>query len=258
MPGYMSKLIDKLNQSSPVSQPMGFGRAVALPPKPRMLLIASLVPSLADRLAESASGADAGAWHISAAAGIKALSEKSRAMPDIPWGCWLADTRREEIAPIVEADFDFIIFPPTTPLSILKEAKDSEVGYILQVDALLSEGLVRTINDLPVDAVLVAGEQGNSLTWHHLMLFQRFAQLTDKPLLATLPTSVTANDLRLLWEAGVDGTIIEVETTQTPVAELRQQVEKLSLPPSRKRGKVEALLPHIAPEPEIISEEEEE
>lgn len=250
----MSKLVDKLNQASRAApQPMGFGRAQPASARPNMVLIASLSLRAIDRLADCVTGADAGVWHIATGADIKSLSEKAHTIPDIPWGYWLTGGSPEELESIARTGLDFVIFPATTPLAILQ---DSEAGRILQVGASLPEGLLRTINGLPIDAVLVTGDQepGNFLTWHHLLLCQRFASVLDKPLLVTLPPEVTDKELQALLEAGVSGVIIEAAGSQT--SRLRQQIDKLTAP--RRRRRREPLVPRIAPEPEPVTEEEEE
>jgi hypothetical protein len=155
---------------------------------------------------------------------------------------------------------DFVVFPAAnTSLAI---PQGDEVGKILQVEASLSEGLLRTIDELPVDAVLIAGEQaeGYFLTWHHLMLFRRFASVLTKPLLVSIPSGVTANELQALWDAGVDGVIVAVGAGQPAggLKGLRQAIDKLVFPSSRKRGKAEALLPYIGRETDVATEEEEE
>jgi len=110
--------------------------------------------------------------------------------------------------------------------------------------------------------VLIAGEQkeGCFLTWHHLMLFRRFASLLTKPLLVSIPSNVTADELQTLWDGGVDGVVVEVGAGQPAggLKELRRVIDKLVLPSSRKQGKPGALLPYISREKEVIAEEEEE
>ena len=181
-------------------------------------------------------------------------------MPDIPWGGWVKDIKHGEINKIVKAGCDFVVFPEASAL--LAVLQDNEVGKILEVGASLSEGLLRTVDELPVDAVLITNEQEGEyfLTWHHLMLYQRFATLLTKPLLVSVPSGVTASELQALWGAGVDGVVVGVGTGQPEerLNELRQAIDKLTFPSSRKRKKAEALLPHISGETGIEAEEEEE
>jgi hypothetical protein len=240
---------------------MGFKATQPASPRPKIQLVASLAQEDVDHLAGYVAGADAGLLRISKLnSGLKTLQKISQTMPDIPWGGWLQDSGLGEIKQAVKVGCDFMVFPATnTPLAILQ---DNEVGKILEVEASLSEGLLRAANELPVDAVLIASEQreGYFLTWQHLMLFQRFADLMTKPLLVSVPSTVTAGELQALWETGVGGVIVEVrvEQPQNRLNELRQVIDKLSFPSLHKREKAEPLLPRIGGEPSTVSMEEEE
>ncbi len=258
----MSKFIDKLNQvSRVVPQSIGFRRAKPASEQPKILLIASLAGAGVDGLADYVVGADAGLLRIpKLSSGAKTLKEMSQAVPDIPWGGWLRNIDQDGIKQMAKAGCDFVVFPAAnTPLALLQ---NDEMGKILEVESSLSEGLLRAANELPIDAVLIAAEQEGeySLTWHHLMLFQRFADLLTKHLLVSIPPNVTANELQALWEAGVDGVVIEVGAGQPAGGskELRQVIDKLASPSQRKRGKAEALLPHISVETDTVTETEEE
>jgi hypothetical protein len=214
-----------------------------------------------EHLTDYVSGADAGLLRISKfSSGAKALQKISQAVSDIPWGGWLQGSGLREIKQITKAGCDFVVFPATnTPLAILQ---NDEVGKILEVEALLGEGLLRAANGLPIDAVLVADIQieNDFLTWQHLILFQRFTDLLDKPLLVSIPSEVTAGELQALWEAGVDSVIVEVrvEQSQDRLKELRQVIDKLVFPSLHRREKAEPLLPRISIETDIATAEEEE
>jgi len=257
----MSQLIDKLNRvSQTVPQPMGFTAAQPISPKPKLLLIASFTQVNVDGLAEYVDGADGGLLHIHQSPEAKALQELSRSISNIPWGVWLRNSGQPEIKQTMKAGCDFVVFPAAkTSLAILQ---DETVGRILEIEASLSDGLLRAIDELPVDAVLIAEElrEDYLLTWHHLMLFQHFANLLTKPLLVSIPSNATANELQALWEAGVDGVIVEVEAGQPVgrVSKLRQAIDKLTFPSRRKRRKTEALLPHIGQESGIVADEDED
>ena len=255
----MSRFINKLNQvSQAVPQAMGFRATKPVSQKPKMLLIVSLAQANVDGLADYVAGADAGLLHISKlSSGAKTLQKVSQVVSDIPWGGWLGDIGREGIEQMVEAGFDFVVFPAAnTSLAILQSDK---VGRILQVEASLAEGLLRAVDELPIDAVFIASEQEEEpfLTWHHLMVFQRFADLLTKPLLASVPSNVAADELLALWEAGVDGVVVGVGKAVGRLQELRQLIDQLAFP-QRKWGRAEALLPYISGETGIVSEEEEE
>lgn len=256
----MSKLIDKLKLTSQsASPPMGFGRDRLVSSKPGILLIARVVQPDLTELASQVAGADAGLLDISKLrSDIKTLSKCAEMVPDIPWGGWLSGDARLEGQLIKVPDCDFVVFPAeSTPLKIVENTK---AGKILEVEPSLSEGLLRTVNELPVDGVLLRDKEENStsLSWHRLMLLQRCADLIAKPLLAPVASDVTASELKLLWEVGVDGVALAVDTDRPAggLVSLREAVSKLISPSQRRRGKVKALLPQISRETVIENEEE--
>lgn len=259
----MSKFIDKLNRlSRGETQPIGFRAREPASPKPKIQLVAILAQESAEGLTGHVVGADAGLLHIvKPSTGVEALQKLSQALPDIPWGGWLQGKGLGGLKQLSKAGCDFIVFPATdTPLTLIE---NKEAGRILEVEASLSEGLLRAVNELPIDAVLVASEQkeGYSLTWQHLMLFQRFAGLLTKPLLVSIPAKVTGSELQALWEAGVSGVVVEIspEQPQDSLSKLRQVIDKLEFSLPRRREKVEALLPRLRGETSTpVPEEEEE
>jgi len=256
-----SRFIDKLDQvSRPEPQPIGFRTKQPASPKPKIQLVAILAQEGTQRLADQVAGADAGLLRISEPSlGGNVLQKVSQTLPDIPWGVWLKGDEREGIRQAIKADGDFVVFPTGTPLAV---PENDEVGKILEVEASISEGLLRAVNEMPIDAVLIAVEEKEDyfLTWQHLMLFQRFADLLSKPLLVPIPAKVTAVELQALWEAGVVGVVTEVtvEQSQYRLKELRQVIDRLAFPLPRKREKAEPLIPRISQEPEVLTAEEEE
>lgn len=256
----MSRFIDKLNQVSRVTpQSMGFKKTQLVTEKPRILLIAGFNRAGTD--ADYAIGADAGLLYFTKlSSGAKTPKEISQAAPDIPWGGWLRNINRGEMEQMVQAGCDFVVFPTaTTPLTLFQ---NNETGKILEMNSSLSDSLLRAANKLPIDAVLVITEPEAeySLTWHHLMLFQRFSALLTKPLLVSIPSNVTASELQFIWGAGVDGVVIETSSKQPAdrLKKLRQVIDKLVFPSRQKHGGIEALLPHIDKETGTATEEAEE
>ncbi|MDP2730118.1 MAG: hypothetical protein Q8O55_06530 [Dehalococcoidales bacterium] len=255
----MSKFVDRLNQlARGGSTSLGFLSQKSASLKPKIQLVVSLAQEDSGEPGALA-GADAGLLRISKpTAGGEALRKIAQAIPEIPWGVRL-EGGWEKTEEFTKAGADFIVFSTTsTPLTIIEAA---EAGKILELEPSISDGLLRTVNELPVNAVLIAGEQEESkpLTWQNLMLFQRFALLLNKPLLVPVPAKVTAGELKTLWEAGVSGAVIEAaKQTQDGLKKLRQEIDKLEFSSPRRRERREALLPRIARETSPTKEEEEE
>jgi hypothetical protein len=190
------------------------------------------------------------------------LKKMSQAVANIPWGGWLKTSGQAGISPLIKAGCDFVVFPASTPLTVFNKEEVGKTGKILEVEASLSDGLLRTLNGLPIDAVFFAAEGKNdfSLTWQHLMLFQRLGDWLTKPLLVPVPAKITGDEFQTLWEAGVDGVVVTVPSDLSPerFKELRQAINELPFPLPRRREKPEPLLPRISPKTSLEAEEEEE
>ena len=77
----------------------------------------------------------------------------------------------------------------------------------------MDDGLLRTINDLPVDAVVIADslEDAGPLVWHRLMILRHVAHLVTRPVIVPVPADIGRDDLESLWEAGIEGIIVDAD-----------------------------------------------
>ena len=251
----MSKFAEKLKRVYHGSAPaMGFRTSAEAESSP-LVIVASLgKTSAADAGGLAAAGIDAGIL------GLKGLSAKSfgqlaEAVGYIPLGLSLESTEKDVIVKSIDIGCDFAVFGLKTPL----EAVNKEgMGRILKIDSSLEPGLVRTINGLPlsVDAVLVGGDEP-AITIERLLIYQRFAELLDKPLLIALSSMITADELNGLFQAGVNGLVLPEGLSAEAVAELKKAASGLSRAAKRKTGAA-AILPRLGGELETGVEEEEE
>ena len=256
----MSKFVDtlkRLSQAAPA--PMGFLPSRPSPSRLRIQLLAVVAPENLDHAADFAAGADAILLPVARQSpSTKRLAQLTDTVTGVPWGGWLKGGHAG-VPELVKAGCDFIIFPAShTPLTV---ASDGGSGKILEVEASLNEGLLRAINNLPADAVFVTNDltEDDSLTWQHLLLFQRFASLLTKPLLVPVPYGVGAEELKALWEAGVDCVVMETEGMPPDrLKELRKIIDSLAFPSHSRREKMEPMLPRFGSEPRQVTAEEEE
>ncbi len=250
----MSKFIDKLNQIlQPSSPPMGFGRKQSAPLKAGMLLIASGTSDNFEGLAKGVSGAD-GILLSCPKLNEEVLAGLAKTLPDLPWGVRLSGQEQEKLAELAKSGADFVAFSAgTMSLSLLSYEK---LGKILEVEPSLADGLLRAVNEIPLDAVLlnIRYEGGSSLNWHHLMLCRHLADLVTKPLVVVAPELITGKELLALWQAGVSGVVVPAER----VGKLKEETDKLSFP-ERRLSRMGAILPRLSQKaPEEPEEEEEE
>jgi hypothetical protein len=251
----VSKLIDRLIQTAEtVSLPMGFRTAKAAPPKPKMALIAKI--GTAENMAPMADFLSSADAIITAQTGTG--KDIARSLPDMVQGLWLEEKSRPQARGPAESGVDFVILPLSSEFGLPSTEK---AGKILLVESSLNEGLIRTINELPADAVLLADdrEEQSAITWHHLMLCQRFSNLLSKPLLTSAPASVSSDEFKALWQAGVDGVVIAVKTgiQVESLKGLRQIIDQTDFA-ARPRKKMAALLPRISEEAAAAADVEEE
>jgi hypothetical protein len=245
----MSRLIEKFHESNRGTAPMGFRTSRTAAAVPKILLIASVEAGTLEKRADYLNAADAVLVRFAGTTQpVKGIQKTMTLLPDIPWGLATAGDDAKKLAEMEEGA-DFILL--TIDNQVADTPKDDKTGKILQVESSLDDGLLRAINELPVDAVLASdtfGGDGPSLMWHQLMIFQHLANLLSKPLIIPAPADISEKELKALWDAGVDGIIVEFDKAGTGIEELRQAIDKLPPRSGRKRGKVSVVLPRNAGE----------
>jgi hypothetical protein len=255
----MSRLIEKLkkiHQAEP--QPMGFALNRASSASPKMQLMAYLASENAEKLSGSIGDADAVLMEVTKSDEVGALEKLCRSKDDLAGG-WVKASNSGTLKKALNIACDFVIFPAATPLNSIPKEK---VGRILEVDLSWTEGMLRTLNDLPIDAVFIAGKDAElAITVNRLVFLQRLAYMLSKPILVTVPSGTTETELQTLWDMGIVGVVIEVtdEESAKGLGALHKIIEKLPATSFRKKNRASAILPHMqAEEPHSSPGEEEE
>lgn len=239
----MSRLIEKLRYIvQGGDRPIGFRSAMSSTPDQSMLLIAA---SPLRKIAEAKDILTTVDAVIVSEEEDSSLLNVVKVVGDIPWGVWLEIATEDKVKALREAGGDFFLFEAkTTPLAIVQE---QESGRVAKIDPALDDSLVRTFDQLPVDAVLLSlGREEASLTLFQIMQCQRLVNLMHKPLLLGTSASLIKKDIESLWETGVVGIVVEAEgNTRHRLEEYRQIIK--TLPPTRRKQskKVDALLPPL-------------
>lgn len=245
----MSKLIDIFQRDSQTtSQPMGFRTGRASAPVKRLALITSVPPDAAITPPGDADAilVRAGKTRLTATA----ARSLAASLEDIPWG--IVDTGDKPAA--IPEGCDFVVFPATARTAAAP--RDEEMGKILEVESSMDDGLLRAANDLPVDAVIVADsfDDGGPLVWHRLMILRHITHLVTRPVIVPVPADIGKEDLESLWEAGVDGILVEADADR--INALHEIIAALPPRSAPKKNHAEALLPRSgtgsqpAPEPD--------
>ncbi|TAK28883.1 MAG: hypothetical protein EPO21_21750 [Chloroflexota bacterium] len=253
----MSKLIEKLRKTSHAApRRMGFGAiaaegAVSAP----VVLIAELT-SLSDARAAKEAGADAIYLQASSPSNLSAL-EAAVKETELPVGLALAAVTPDMWTTLGEHGYDYV----TVGLDSAARALDLQsMGLLLEVPLDTDDFLLRTLEQLPVDA-LVIGDGLNrqvGLTIQCLMSYQRLALLTRRPIMLRVEGELSAVELGLLRDAGVQAILAHADSgeSQKTLSALRQAIK--NIPPRRRKReeRPEPFIPTAAPSSEIEEPEE--
>lgn len=254
----MSRFIDNLKQASQTAiQPIGFRREKIFS-KPRLIVVARLSPINGDIPAGYFIGADAGILNIKKNTEVNKI-KKTRLPENIPWGLWLKDINNVGVKQILAVGCDFIVFPLDVQFAVFD---DKRIGRVLLVETSLERDLLKTLDKLPVDAVIISDEQTKvaALTWRQLTLFRRFVDISNKPLLVPISVDITDNELQAIWEAGISGVIIDIAAEQQAgkIKTLSHRIDSLAVPLKNKWTKLQAIVPKLGEQAAPIQDEEDE
>jgi len=257
----MSKLIDMLIRKNQSPAPFGFRSARSGESANRLILIAAVDSGNGDVSPEVVKGAHAGL--IRSAEGrltAKAVQTAAKVLDAACWG--IADNPDKPIS--LPSGCDFVLLSTSARPSAAPE--DDNVGRLLEVESSMDDGLLRAVNELPVDGVVVTDSLTDTveLNWHELMIFRHVTRVFSVPVIVPVPAGITAGDLKALWDAGVDG--ILADAAEANIGELRAAIDQLPARSEGRKKRPSAIVPRLglapeptrpAPEPDEEEEEDE-
>jgi hypothetical protein len=232
----MSKFIERLQQAlTPPVQSMGFMTVKSEQARLKIQLVVNVTGGKLKTQVKEPADFDALLFSNTAVS----VNEKIT-------GMWLSKGDIEEVEKAIKAGVDFVILPVSGEIL----PPDKKLGKIIQIENSISDIMLRTVGELPVDAVVLSEgkESSLALTWKRLMLIRRFSGLTGKPLLVEVLPTITETEFQAIWDVGVSGVIVSVDAEQADDAagNLRKIIEKLSFPSKRKLEKNMAIVPVVA------------
>jgi hypothetical protein len=255
----MSRLIEKLTRIRQTeTQPMGFMLTKKATEKPRMQLVVFINSTNRENLSAVAESADAVMVEVIKADDLNILEKVCQSREGMIGGGWLRSSGAGISKKAFGAACDFMVFPPAIAIDLLPKEK---TACILELDASLSDVLQRTVNDLPVEGVLIFDKDvEDTLTLRRLMQVQRVAYLVSKPILMVVPAGYSQDELQALWDAGVAAVVVEPTDSKSieKLADMHKVLDNLVPPISRKKERIRAILPHLQPEAEKPPQEGEE
>ncbi len=256
------KFIKRLEEISAGASPsIGFKASqVAMPPA---LLLTVVLPAIDAEHAAAAieGGAEALIVRVSLQeaakeeASLKEVLAAAGGKPCgfVPVGPWVHGTER--LQRLQSLGFDFVVISAhDTPDVMCLE----NVGKVMLVDHTFDNDLIRTINDLSVDAVEVflgrPEDFGKHFSIRDLMQYKLYRMLLRKPIIVRGERSIKPEDVAGLCDVGVEGLVIDAtvtgsdpQTIKEGIASYTEAIHKLGPAARKKRDKVAPIIPSVKP-----------
>jgi hypothetical protein len=258
MEDQMSKFVDRLKQlSEGTPQPIGFRLGMKASPKLKIQLIGMLTNPETGAVADNMNATDA---VIIKTESVKAASKEIKpASGDAnrPVGVYVTSKMVNSLNTLIGDGADFVVLTPNLPLTVMP---DKKTGKVIEIESTVSDSILRAVSMLPVDAVMVSYHMGNEVfSWEDLLAIQRLTASISKPILVPVPAGITAEEMQTLWEAGVDGVVVEITAASADkLPGIRQIIDKLEHPDTSRRDRLTPTVPRMSPESEEHEDEEEE
>lgn len=231
---------------------MGFGHVAASKRSPTMLLLARLSAGERRRLEElSSNGVDVALVEGNR---VEDITFDKQSEGELIIGGVLSQVTRQAAKAAREAGLDFLVLKADSAADTLLE---EGIGLVLAIQEDVSDTFLRTLEGLPLDALLLPPLQ-EPLTVQKQLELRRLVILSRRPLFLELDREIDSAQLEVLRSAGVAGIVVSGRRGQELVGALRKLIDSLPMPKRRREEKKDALLPLPASTRPPTDDEEDE
>ncbi len=250
----MSRFVDRLQSLAKSSTaPMGFHAAVSEVKNPSMLLVVELsAAQVKEAKMVTEVNADAGLI-VSEGTSAQVIKQIVEAIGSVPLGVFVKNMDEKEIDELAGSGCDFVVFDIKGAAGVLSK---KELGKFLMIEPSLDQGLVRAINSFEVDGVFVSRGGDSSVAVEHLLVYRRFVEVLEKPVIIALPSLATKEELTSLRQAGVSGVIAASGQSFEGLAELKKTIDALPRDARGRRSRAGVVLPQYGGS--VVDEEDED
>ena len=232
----MSKLLDRLERVNrgPTAS-LGFGAAARAQKVRPMAIIGALSdPGKAVEGASNLAKIGADGALIDGLAPEEIKKQLAQALDGVPWGVRVPGLDSERMSHYKEQGCDFLAFEAGK--ASLEALGEADTAYILSIQPDTDDRLLRAIEGLPVDVVLLPFKSVDPpLTLEHLLTISSVRRAFSKYLLLELAGTPTSKEMEALRDVGVNGLL--VDTTAISAEKLEGLHEELLALPRRKRDR---------------------
>ncbi|MSQ15921.1 MAG: hypothetical protein EXR50_08675 [Dehalococcoidia bacterium] len=254
----MSIFVDNLKKvGQNVSQPMGFAHSISSRAKGRNILIVGFMKAADANLAETAAKAGVDAIILTGDAKTRKWSLKtlSDSLGDLPVGFEVSaqENKAQENDQFVDFNFlDDIKLPASC-------IQDTDKSNVLTIDINWTDSFIRSLEPLPLDALIIDLRGEESFTIELAISCQRVSLLTQKPLIAYLDPSWGVEFMPVLRDLGIKALAVDVsESAKSGVLAQLCDSARMLEPKKKKPERRDAMLPSPAPAASSHIDEDEE
>ena len=261
----MSKLLDRLDRiTRGAFRAMGFAASANQEQIPTLgLLIWAGEPGKNDVAPLTEAGVDAFILACGVL-GVEELEGQLKSLGGATWGVAMEQPERDRVQSYRDKGCDFVVFGiEETRVDALEEG---ECARILRIPPDLEDSLLRCLEDLPVDVIMLRRPAPEGpLNLAHLLAISNVRSATGRYLLLEWNSGLTSRELEHLRDIGVDGLVVNVEEVQASVVTtLRDRINALPRRKAKGDQRPVAVLPRprltgtVRPQRQEEEEEEEE
>lgn len=240
----MSKFIDRLDEiieGAPAR--MGFGPARS-EKTPGLALIVQVSSSHKEGAA-TATGVSPDGIIIAGLKGPAQIGEFKDSLSDAIWGVRTGSLSSEDAKAYLESGCGLLAFQLKGTSIGAVASEDS--AKVLCIDPAVSVEELRDISALPVDAVLFPLAGASSFwTLDDLAKVARIRGRLGQYLLAEITEPPSADDLKVLRTAGINGLVLDVSAGKEALNSLKKSLMDMPKPGPERPGRSNAILPGAA------------
>lgn len=243
----MSRLLQMLEKiGKGATTPLGFGAANRTQKVAPMLLVGFVQDSAKEGVSLLT---DAGIETVALdGVEVQSLGLPEEIIKKLTWGVAISKLDSSSSRNLMEKGADFFLFNAEKASVEALEDEDDEVGYFLRIEPDVEDRVLRAIEELPVDGVVLGrGQLESPVTLRHLMQIGAVRTMFSKYLLLEVPSSLSAKEVEALYNAGVDGLVINVAgATKKQLKSLKEAAESLPAKQPPKGSRIVPVLPRSA------------
>ena len=241
----MSKFIESLQKVGvSVVAPLGFGAGRSQDKNPALALVWLSEFKRIEDLKSYSLESSSDSYIVSANKVVKSqLSGVKKVAKGGTWGVWLETVTPASLEVLQKEGGDFFLFSKLeTSVEILA---GDQLGKVMVIEVGQPEDTIRSIEDLPIDAVLLLGlEKSSPMTVGDMLKIGVIRDQISKPLLLLRKIRLNQGELEILQDMGVQGIVVDAnELKVVEVSDMQGDIQRLR---PRKNGRdIAALVPRI-------------